>query len=168
MTVRYDQIIKPSLCFYLFLLLLLSFINMASAAVLQPAPARSHPLFIVSQIHSSYSIIHPWFGSRVFPCWPLFAFKANALSRPPILPPSIPPVSVLSLHHPSSPCIIDLTSLCWTGLRVPADPASRTMLFFSAPLASGHLGNDTPQSETAAGQPLVVHLRHFSCLQHQM
>lgn len=130
MTVRYDQIIKPSLCFYLFLLLL-SFINMASAAVLQPAPARSHPLFIVSQIHSSYSIIHPWFGSRVFLRWPLFAFKANGLS--PVLPPSIPPVSVLSFHHPSSPCIIDLTSLCWTGLRVPADPASRTMLFFFSP-----------------------------------
>ena len=147
----------------MFLLLLLPFSHLASAVVLQSERAGSHPLFIVFQIHSSYSIIHPWFWSCVFLWWPLFAFKANALSRPQPSPRPLsvhPSVSVLCFHHPSSPCIIDLTSLCLDRPSVPADPASRTMLF--SPYRFWHLGNDTPQSETAAGQPLVVHLQHFS------
>lgn len=139
-----------------------SWANQASAVILQSEQAGSHPLFIVSQIHYS-SFIHTLFN---YP--PLVLIKRPSLLAPlplrhmlylvcPSLPPSVrPSVSVRSSHHPSSPCIIDLTSLCRTGPRSLRTPV-RWVSAFSLAL-------DTPHSETATGQPLVVHLRHFKLM----
>lgn len=143
-----------------------SYTDQASAVISQSVQAGSHPPFIVFQIHSSSFIIYytiqlsaSGFDQVSFSVGPS-AFKPNASSRLSLL--SLPTCISLSLYFPfimPHPYIIDLTSLCMTGLQFPVDPASSQNNVFQP----SHLllKNDTPHSEKGTGQPLVVHQGHF-------